>query len=143
MRWIRPCFLFVILLSSASAFAQQKIRVTSPDGNILFSFSILNGRPAYEVIYKNIPVISPSYLGLQFQDGSFTSAITAGKPSFREGREQYELVVGKTKKVDEKYKEVNIPLTASGPKAKKVDLLVRIFNDGAAFRYEFPAQASW
>jgi len=143
MRWIRLCFLIILFLSAASVFSQKKIQAISPNGNIKFSFSIVNSRPAYEVVYKNIPVISPSFLGLEFQDSHFTSGITFGTPIANDGREQYELVVGKTKKVDERYREILIPLSSSGNNAKKVNLLVRIFNDGVAFRYEFPKQPNW
>ena len=55
----------IILLMSVFAvhfvMAQQQ---TSPDGNVILSFSLKNdGTPSYKVSYKNKPVINESTLG--------------------------------------------------------------------------------
>jgi len=73
-------------------------------------------------------------------DLSFTSGklneLTASKPIYREAEEVYELAVGKTKSVKERYNEITIPLV--NPVSHiRINLIVRAFNDGVAFRYEF------
>ena len=52
------------------------------------------------------------------------------------------MVVGKTKYVYSYSKAVSIPLTERTT-SRQVNLVVRMFNDAVAFRYEFPVQSSW
>jgi alpha-glucosidase len=44
--------------------------------------------------------------------------------------------------VHDTYKQVTIPLEQTSTK-RKVDIVVRAFNEGVAFRYEFPPQDGW
>jgi alpha-glucosidase len=64
--------------------------------------------------------------------------IRLGKPAYKDAVEKYELVVGKTRSVNEKYREVILPLQETVKPFRKVNLIVRAFNDGLAFRYQFP-----
>ncbi len=120
--------------------AQKKILLSSPDGNIRFSFSLINKRSNYNVSFKDKVIVENSELGLSFQGDAFTDNIKAGKPVYREADEIYELVVGKTKNVHDHYKEVMIPLQQTTGDINQVNFVVRIFNDGLAFRYEIPRQ---
>lgn len=137
--------LLSILLSGTMLFAQKTILVQSPDKQLLLSFFKAGKLPAYQVSYKNIKLIEPSMLALSFlEDDHFSENISIGKPVFRQGDETYELIVGKAGKVHTVYNEVIIPMirrSASGD--KQINFVVRAFNDGIAFRYEFPAQKNW
>jgi alpha-glucosidase len=124
-----------------SAFAQRKIQLLSPNGKMTFNFSIHEGRPVYNVLFIGKQVIGNSELGLNFQDRPFNENIHLGKPVYHEAVETYELIVGKTKNVNDPYREVLIPLSDNATNARQVNLHVRAFNDGIAFRYEFPQQA--
>lgn len=52
-------------------------------------------------------------------------------------------IVGKSKTVHSLSKEVVIPLEETAAPFRKINLVVRAFNDGIAFRYEFPEQPDW
>lgn len=52
-------------------------------------------------------------------------------------------IVGKSKTVHSLSKEVVIPLEETTAPFRKINLVVRAFNDGIAFRYEFPEQPNW
>ena len=41
------------------------------------------------------------------------------------------------------YQEVRIPLERNVAPFRKINLVVRAFDDGIAFRYEFPQQKNW
>ena len=99
--------------------AQKNIRLTSPDGRILFSFSVKNRSAFYSVMFKDKPIINASPLTLEFDNGLFGNNIKIGKPIFREADEDYELIVGKTKKVHDHFKEVTIPLEEISLSTKK------------------------
>ena len=133
--------LLTILFFSFSVFAQKKIIVSSPDNNLRFSFAFFDAKPAYSVAYKNQVLIDNSMLSLVFADGSFANHITAGKAVYKDTTEEYDLLTGKASHVKEHYKDALIPVSdASG---KRINIHVKIFNEGIAFRYEFPQQSSW
>lgn len=97
----------------------------------------------YSVAFKGEPLIGFSTLGLDFENGKFDDKLKLSKPIFREGNETYELVVGKSKIVHSRYREVKIPLKETVDPKREINLVVRAFDDGIAFRYEFPQQANW
>jgi len=133
------CLSFLSLATSG----QKKIELTGPDHNLKFIFSIAGHDAEYSVMYKGQTLVDNSPLALHFSDGQLDHNIVAGKASFRKGNNSYTLVVGKTSKVDDQYNEVEIPLQQFNGGARRIILRVRAFNDGLAFRYEFPEQADW
>jgi alpha-glucosidase len=136
---------FLICFSiSFALYAQKNIKITSPDKQLSFSFHITEDGPLYNVSFNNKPIINNSVLSLNFiGTGEFRKKVKASKPVFRDGQEDYELIVGKTKKVHDTYREVLIPLEETISPFRKINLLVRAFNDGIAFRYQFPKQQNW
>ncbi|WP_222103925.1 glycoside hydrolase family 97 protein [Mucilaginibacter corticis] len=124
--------------------AQKRVTLKSPDGNILFSFTVTKQKPVYQVSYKGKQLIQNSGLGLAFKDsGNFAAGLNMLKPIYKTGNEQYDLVLGKTKHVNSNYQEVTIPLVESAAAKRTINIVVRAFNDGLAFRYEFPQQKNW
>ena len=84
-----------------------------------------------------------SPLSLVFDNGAFGEGLKMNKPVFSTKEETYELIVGKSKTVHSLSKEVVIPLEETTAPFRKINLVVRAFNDGIAFRYEFPEQPNW
>jgi alpha-glucosidase len=138
MRLLFKIVIIFIACLPFNGFSQKNIKLTSPDGNIVFNIRLANKTLMYDVIYKNKPLIVQSSVSLQFEDGEIKNNIHFGHPIFRDTTENYDLVVGKTSHVIVRYKEVTLPLESA--KGKKINFKVRVFNDGAAFRYEFPEQ---
>ena len=144
MKFIKKSLLLVIILSGTKAFSQKSIQIKSPDKNIIFLFTVTKNSPVYEVVYKGKKLVDKSTLGLAFkEEGSFEEALVTGKPIFKTGDETYQLVVGKNKTIHSNYEEVTIPLTQLNHPKKQVNIVARVFNDGVAFRYEFPTQSNW
>lgn len=142
MKYPKNICLLLLMILCMKAVAQKKIRLQSPDGNIIFSFWLAKQAPVYEVAYKGRKLVDRSALGLHFkEDGKFNANLTASKPVFRKVEESYDLVVGKTKTVHSKYAEVTIALKNDAQ--KQVNLVARVFDDGVALRYEFPLQKDW
>ena len=135
-------FLFVAILYiyCQLGFSQE---LTSPDGNFELKVSLTtNGTPQYQLSYKGKKVIEPSLLGLQLKN----------TPSMREGftieetitsvlDETWNPVWGKQKTVRNHYKELVMKLVQSDLDGRYIRLRFRLFNDGLAFRYEFPKQS--
>lgn len=123
--------------------AQSKISLSSPDKNIVFSFLLKNKKATYAVTYKGKIVVDPSEIALEFNNTSFENNLRINKPIFKNTTEDYDLVVGKTRRVHDEYKEVTIPLQQTDAPNYFINFIVRAFDDGVAFRYEFPKQAGW
>jgi alpha-glucosidase len=132
----------VLLLASIflpfSINGQKNIHLASADGSIVFSIRMIDHAAFYSVVYKGKTIIGNSSLSLKFNDGDFSSNLRLRDPVFGEADEKYELVVGKTKIVNEHYKEATIPLEQTVKPYRKISITVRIFNDGLAFRYDLP-----
>ncbi|MEP6615702.1 MAG: glycoside hydrolase family 97 protein [Ginsengibacter sp.] len=129
-------FLIFVILANCGV-ARDIVRVTSPDGNIIFICN-LDKTLHYTVIFKGSTLIANASVSLHFEDVVFQNNVTYGKPVFRDTTEDYDLVVGKSSHVHTRYKEVSIPMEA-GTHGKKIIFIVRAFNDGVAFRYSMQA----
>ncbi len=135
---------FIFFLLAFNTFAQKNIQLKSPDKNLEFTFMLTEKAPVYRLLYRGIPLIDDSELSLTFKEnGTFASNLSMAKPQFNTVDEQYELVVGKAKTIRNHYREVIIPLTEEKEPKRQINLVVRAFNDGLAFRYEFPEQRNW
>jgi alpha-glucosidase len=139
---MRSVFTFVLfILFSESALPREKISLISPDSAIRFDLVLENNRVVYAIYFKSNLVIENAELGLSFvENGDFNRDLRIMEPAFREDEEKYELVAGKTKTVLHPYREVSIPITETNTPFRKIHLVVRAFNEGIAFRYEFPEQ---
>jgi len=137
------CLYALFLMIYIPVSAQKKISLTSPDGSISFSFKLVKNSMNYSVAFKQKILIDNSSLGLQFDSDNFANNIKMNKPLYRDTTENYDLVVGKTSHVHTHYKEVMIPLQEYLSPFRKINFIVRIFNDGLAFRYQIPEQKNF
>ena len=80
-------------------------------------------------------------LSVSFENDKVIKKYTlAHKPLFRDSTETYQLVIGKTKNVQQHYTELTLPLKNILTESGRISIVVRAFNDGVAFRYIFSAQ---
>lgn len=122
----------------------ENIVLKSPDGNLVFSFKLINTTFVYRVDFKGKNLVGDSKLSLSFADNKdFTAQLALLKPVFREANETYDLIVGKTKTVNSRYREALIPLKEKSGAERQINFVVRAFDDGLAFRHEFPKQKNW
>jgi alpha-glucosidase len=133
-------FRFVLLMMPLPLLAHKKIQLASPNGHIEFHFKLVDKTPVYTVLFNGKTLVGQSKLSLRFDDGLFENNLKLNKPVFRNGSEQYELLVGKAKQVNTQYKEVTLSLEETKQPFRKINIVVRVFDDGLAFRYEYPQQ---
>ena len=138
---------FYILCAALFCFmavsAQQNISVSSPDGKLKFLLKITPETVSYEVNYKKQLLVENSLLGFSFDNGEFGSNLKSGKVRRKSIDETYELVVGKVSSARNHCNEMIVPLQEKEAPGRLINLVVRAFNDGVAFRYEFPEQEGW
>lgn len=134
----------LFLLLSANVFGQKMLVLKSPNAALVFQFTHTQTAPLYSISYKNKILVEQSELGFDFKaTGRFGTNLKVSKAKFSKGVEAYELPIGKTRQVNMPYQQVVIPLVENLPKGRIINLIVRAFNDGIVFRYEFPKQDNW
>ena len=131
------------ILCAHSLYANKSVRLASPNGKIKFSLALDKNSPVYSVTFNKQTLIQDSPLTLTFDNGAFGENVKINKPVFSTKEETYELIVGKAKHIHSLSKEVIIPLEETVQPFRKINLVVRAFDDGIAFRYEFPKQKGW
>jgi alpha-glucosidase len=137
-------FVWVLAGGAVQAGVVKPVEITSPDGQIKFTLKLRSRVPEYSVSYRGVVLIDRSPLGLTFQEtGEFGMGLMLFRPVFRDGEDKYDLVVGKTKSVHDFYREVDIPLVEYWGRRRMANLLVRVFNDGVAFRWALSGQRDW
>ncbi len=131
--------LVLILIGSIAVLGQGSLKLSSPDRSIHLEIIHGHSSPQYAVWYKNKPLILPSNLTLSFNgSGIFGPHISYGNPQKKEVIDEYPLIIGKTSQVKEHYWELFLPMKENKAPFRKVSIRFRVFNDGLAFRYEFP-----
>jgi alpha-glucosidase len=132
-----------LLLFSIILRANQTLNLYSPDGLIQFLFEITSETPQYSLNFRNKAIIENASLGLYFSDRSFSKNCKIKKVRTQKKTDNYDLVVGKTKNVQSEYHEMTITLQNGTPPFCQINLIVRAYNDGIAFRYAFQKQKKW
>jgi len=132
----------ISILLSSSALAEKNVTVISPDKNIVFRLENGQNGLVYRVTYKGNVLIGNSHLSISFkQGGEFGRNVTVGKPSFKKIEEDYDLIIGRSNHVNSVSNEVIVPVTQIGDVKRVVNVEIRVFNDGAAFRYVIPGNS--
>lgn len=141
LRFLLLCFPF--LLGLPCSFSQKNLVLESPDNNLRFTLHISDRILQYEIQYKGKPILQKSNLGILLAGGvELTQNLNARKMKTREGLDEYELIVGKTNRVRENYREGKIALRSRSRPKWKFNLITRAYNEGIAIRYVFPKQKS-
>ncbi|MDE6325510.1 MAG: glycoside hydrolase family 97 N-terminal domain-containing protein, partial [Duncaniella sp.] len=149
------CSFALLAASAASAFAAET--VTSPDGSVLLTFDLDNGRPVYTVDFKGRRVINPSHLGLELYSengrndfskaGEVTGAnalsLSSGFTLTNVGRasndETWHPVWGEETSIRNNYNEMAVTLRQP-EREREIIVRFRVYDDGMGLRYEFPQQ---
>ena len=158
----------LLLILTAMALVTWAGEVTSPNGNVKVVFYIDDdGRPTYEMTYKDKPVMQPSHLGFELAKDKHASRkmsetdlldhfnILDEKHS--EFDETWKPVWGETKTIRNHYNEMAVTLRqvlhkevykgdgnnlglALQKQTRDIIVRFRVYDDGMGFRYEFPQQ---
>jgi alpha-glucosidase len=137
------CMVSCLAIMNASH-AQKEIWLASPDSSILYSFKLSDSTPGYRVLYKNRHVIRYSSLKLAFMEGGdFGVNTRIAKPHYKPIKVDTGIALRFPRPMKNHFNEVLIPIVERGVFQRKVNLRVRAYNNGVAFRFEFPANQAW
>ena len=128
---------FAMAINVSNIAAQN---ITSPDGELSLTFSLNEGTPTYKVDYKGAPVILESRLGFYLNGAEdLLDGFTLLGSEQSTFDETWEPVWGEEIAIRNHYKELLVHLEQKAT-ARKMDIRIRLFDDGYGLRYEFPRQ---
>ena len=135
---MRKIILLMSIFAMHWAAAQQQ---TSPDGNVVLSFSLkADGTPTYKMTYKGKPVINESTLGFTLKkDEPLTNHFKVVSDSKSTFKETWKPVWGEEKEILNHYNELLVQLKQDKTN-RLMNIRFRVYNEGVGFRYEFPTQ---
>lgn len=135
---MRKIILLMSILAMHWAAAQQQ---TSPDGNVVLSFSLkADGTPTYKMTYKGKPVINESTLGFTLKkEEPLTNHFKVVSDSKSTFKETWKPVWGEEKEILNHYNELLVQLKQDKTN-RLMNIRFRVYNEGVGFRYEFPTQ---
>ncbi|MDO4162919.1 MAG: glycoside hydrolase family 97 protein [Bacteroides sp.] len=130
-------FLLLFLLLSMGISAQQ-LQITSPDGNI--QMQVMNAdRLSYSISYNGKTLVYDSPLGFELKGekpmlGGF---VLLGTPQSTPKTESWTPVVkNKHAQVSLAWSEMTLNLKEKSGDCRRMDLIVRVYDNGVAFRYQ-------
>ena len=131
----------IALIGIIMAMTANAIEQKSPNGNIVLNVELnAKGTPEYHVTYKGRPVITPSTLGIELaEENSLMDQFRINKTSTYSFDETWQPVWGETRDIRNHYNELFLEMEKPS-NGRFMNLRFRVFDDGVAFRYEFPQQ---
>lgn len=133
---MKKILIFILCCLVQLVLAQE---VESPSKDIKLNVSINNlGEVAYQVSYKGKAVIKPSKLGILLKDGTdLTKDFEAVDTKTASFDETWQPVMGEQTNIRNHYNQLTLQLKQKNSN-KRLDIVFKIYDEGVAFRYEFP-----
>jgi hypothetical protein len=127
-----------LLLVSNFAVSAQMLK--SPSGKVDVSFHLDAGRPVYSVRFKGKPVVLESALGIRLKDGGDLASGFSETGSEQTASDQiWHPVLGEQSDIRDHYNQLAVSLMQEKT-GRQVNIIFRAFDEGIAFRYDFPKQ---
>lgn len=127
-------------LALSVAASAKDVKVSSPDGSLTVTVGVDGGKAWYSVTRGQQIVINRSELGFVLKDGDFKDGFKMGKVTRSSLDETWSQPWGEDAQVRNHYNEMRVRLQEKKMKKRNLDVVFRAFDDGVAFRYEFPRQ---
>ena len=139
MRRFLPVLLLIVSLAAGAR--AQTASVASPDGSLVVTFSLENGRPTYRIDRFGLPLILPSRMGFVLQEqpplvGPFRLIGVARDTVDTVWTQPW----GEKKDIRSHYHELRLQLEETSDRPRRMNIVFRVFDEGVGFRYEWPAQ---
>ncbi len=127
-------------IADATPPAAETVKVQSPDGTIEATIQA-DGPLRYSVTVDGQPVISDARLGLKLHEGTTLGAdVELSNSASRSEDSTWVNPLGKQREVRNRYRESTLLLRERSAKDRTFQLIVRVFDDGVAFRYVLLSQ---
>jgi alpha-glucosidase len=123
--------------------ATSQVRVASPNGRNQVEIGTREGKLYYTVQRDGRALFTPSLLGFQFRgqpplQGSLRIADSSRSTFDTTWTQPW----GEVRRIRDHHNELKVSVEETSAPNREFTVAIRAFNDGVAFRYEFPAQPS-
>lgn len=129
--------LFLFLFCSITYVSANEISVTSPDSKYEMKVFDKDNYLWFMVSYENKAIIYPSVLGIN-GNGEWKEGIQIGNARSSTVNETWKPVYGERSVVKNHYNSSMIDLSHPSNPRRHLQLEIRVYNEGVAFRYHFP-----
>ncbi|MFB0565711.1 MAG: glycoside hydrolase family 97 protein [Candidatus Aminicenantaceae bacterium] len=134
-------FIIVSSLTIMGCARKSHQSLSSPDNNINIDFSLREGIPHYSISYNQRIIIKPSSLGFQLAKSEHLHKdFKIIRTERKSVDEIWNPVWGKKSEVKNNYNQLIIELEEKNDPYRRLSLIFRAYDDGAAFRFSFPEQ---
>jgi len=121
--------------------AEKKWQVASPGGQLQATFWLdERDQASFAAAFRGTTVATGT-LGLDFAEtGALGSNLQVTNVRRRSGDDSYQIPVGKASQARDRHEELVVSLQEQAAPGRKLEIALRAFDDGLAFRYSIPEQ---
>ena len=131
MRVTVLCFLFCALTVEA-----QTLTLQSPGGRLTAEVNLRGSALTYSVTYAGKPLLLEAALGLSLYSGRYTLAGQSTRANDSEWTPPY----GERATIPDRYQELTVRLKDAAAPFRELELILRAYDEGFAFRYRIPGE---
>lgn len=140
-RFLKINILLIALSFFVACNSDKTTQITSPDGKIAVTFTLIDSKPFYAVQKNGKNVVLPSKLGFKLSaEDSLCSGFQVVDVAVDSLNETWQQPWGEEIEVRNHYNELKISLQEKVGKQRLINLVFRAFDEGVGFCYEFPEQ---
>jgi len=156
MAWqavVGPAIIWAALSCTAPAGSGQgPFAVGSPDGSLTIALTLkampqpyaAGERAYYRVTYKGKPVLADSPLGLDLLGGEpLDRDFEVLGAAEKSGDSTWENAFGGKRVIPDRWNELTVSLREKSGAKRRVDIVLRAYDEGVAFRYVLPEQEAF
>jgi len=145
MRRLLPLALLATAAAAAAAApdtpAAGPLELRSPDGRNTVRVAIDGeGRPTYAVLRDGAVILAPSPIGLELDTDKIGYGLAVTGADRREADDRYPIVLGRAAEGRDHYRELTVHFAETGQAPRRMDVVLRAYDDGVAFRTVLPVQ---
>lgn len=130
-----------LMIASPAAADTLAGSVRSPDGTIVATVTRdAGGMPRYAIERRGEAVIAPSPLGFEFDGAPGLSSMAFDPARATAHDSSWTPVAGKSATARDHHNEIRVAMRETAGERRRLELVVRAYDDGVAFRYRFPDQ---
>lgn len=128
-----------LIFISCGETSNKQVNVTSPDGRIDYVLNVKKDM-TYKVTVDDTVLIEPSNLGFVLEGEDKLTSFDIVNVTTEKYSDTWEPVWGQQSTIENTYNEMMVELMEQKGRKRKLNLIVRMYDDGIGFRYELPEQ---
>jgi alpha-glucosidase len=144
-------FALVLLLPTTAPTSRAEppgVEVRSPGGRVAIELTLRKhgdqeAVPHYRVSFKGQEIVAPSRLGVRLDDSSLAGPCAIESVESAAHDTRYAIFPGKRRQARDRCSERVVNVRETKAPGRRWQVVLRAYDDGAAFRYRFPAQDGW